>query len=221
MNISGHPAPLPRQNPPSSPGWWRMPGHRTMPSTGVITHIVGCSSDAGAIQADASLWRHSCHRSLHFHGRYRDWICLLPTTFLNVDLSMNSHGASLTPNLHALFPEVGIQSIHQFLEDLREPEKLRECKLDDSPLHGGNSLELGHTVSSSEHGAWKESRQGGVWESPQALIFSPFESVCARVGLRKKSGRGAGRMSKVGVLLSLLHPLGQPFASVILLEFHG
>lgn len=62
-----------------------------------------------------------------------------------------------------------------------------------------------------------------MWKPPQALMFSLFGNVYARIGIKRNWGQGmAQRRDEVGMVgLSLLHLLSQPFASVIPLEVQG
>jgi len=62
-----------------------------------------------------------------------------------------------------------------------------------------------------------------VWKPPQALVFSLFGNVYARIGIKRNWGQGMAQRRKEGgmVGLYLLHLLSQPFASVIPLEVHG
>lgn len=59
-----------------------------------------------------------------------------------------------------------------------------------------------------------------MWEPPQALMFSLFENVCARMGQSKEIQRsGTTEQSWHGLIFAA--SLGQPFASTIPLEPHG
>lgn len=79
------------------------------------------------------------------------------------------------------------------------------------------------TSQALENTSREERGQGDVWKPPQALMFSLFGNVYARIGIKRNWGQGmAQRRNEVGMVgLSLLHLLSQPFASIIPLEVLG
>lgn len=110
-----------------------------------------------------------------------------------------------------------------FLKELCDPEKWKECQIpDDNLQYRGSSLVPDCTVGSKKHGDWKERDQGGgmCGNLLKLWCFLSLKMFVLEWVSQKKS-RGQEWPNKVGMGSSLLHHLGQPFASTIPLDPHG